>query len=71
MNRPHAIVAPNTAWMPSLWPIAIIGPTAANVTPCMSGRRTPNRQKPTDWMIVAMPATNRSALIRNARSSAE
>ena len=38
MNSPHAIVAPNTAWMPSLWPIAIIGPTAANVTPCMSGQ---------------------------------
>ena len=71
MNSPQAIVAPNTAWMPSAWPIAIIGPTAAKVTPCMSGSRTPNRQNPTDWMIVAMPATNRSALIRNARSCAE
>ena len=30
-------------------------------TPCISGSRTPNRQKPMDWMMVAMPATNRSA----------
>ncbi len=49
-------------------PIAIIGETAANVQPCISGSRTPNRQKPIDWMRVAIPATSRSALIRYARS---
>jgi hypothetical protein len=50
--------------MPWVTPMVIIGPTAANVTPCISGNRTPNRQNPTAWMIVAMPATNRSAMIR-------
>ena len=45
-------------------PIAIIGETAVNVTPCSSGSRTPTFQKPTDWMIEAMPQVNRSALIR-------
>ena len=72
MKRPHAIVAPKMSVMPPPSgdvPIAIIGPTAAKVTPCMSGRRTPNRQKPIDWTIVAMPATNRSALMRNAMSA--
>ena len=33
------------AVMPWLVPMVIIGPTAANVTPCISGSRTPNRQK--------------------------
>ena len=42
----------------------IIGATAVNVTPCSSGRRTPTFQKPTDWMIEAMPHVNRSAEIR-------
>jgi len=42
----------------------IIGDTAANVTPCSSGIRTPILQKPTDWMIDAMPQVKRSALIR-------
>ncbi len=45
-------------------PIAIMGVTAAKVQPCISGSRTPNRQKPMDWITVAMPATSRSALIR-------
>ena len=49
-------------------PIAIIGPTAAKVQPCIIGSRTPKRQKPTDWMMLAIPATKRSALIRNGRS---
>ena len=44
--------------------MAIIGETAVNVTPCSSGSRTPIFQKPTDWMIEAMPQVNRSALIR-------
>ena len=71
MNSPHAMVAPKTAVMSYVVPMVIIGPTAANVTPCMSGSRTPNRQNPRDWMIDATPATNRSALMRNARSCAE
>jgi hypothetical protein len=50
--------------MPWLAPMVIIGPTAANVTPCISGSRTPNRQKPTACTMVAMPATSRSAMIR-------
>ncbi len=44
--------------------MAIIGETAVNVTPCSSGSLTPTFQKPTDWMIEAMPQVNRSALIR-------
>ncbi len=44
--------------------MAIIGATAAKVQPCISGSRTPKRQKPIDWINVAMPATSRSALIR-------
>ena len=50
--------------MPYEVPMVIIGPTAAKVTPCISGSRTPNRQNPTACKIVAMPATNRSAMIR-------
>jgi hypothetical protein len=42
----------------------IIGETAAKVTPCSSGIRTPILQNPTDWMMEAMPQVNRSALIR-------
>ena len=56
------------AVMPYWLPIAIIGVTAAKVQPCISGSRTPKRQKPRDWIKVAMPATNRSALIRYGRS---
>src|SRR3954453_2246740 len=48
--------------------MAIIGETAAKVQPCISGSRTPKRQKPSDWIRVAMPATRRSALIRYGRS---
>ena len=59
------------AVIPWFLPMVIIGPTAANVTPCISGSRTPNRQNPTDWMIVAMPATNRSAMMRSTMSAAE
>ena len=44
--------------------IAIIGDTAVNVTPCSSGSLTPIFQKPTDWMIDAIPQVNRSALMR-------
>ena len=52
-------------------PIAIIGLTAVNVTPCSSGSRTPIFQKPTDWMIDAMPQVNRSALMRWTSSSVQ
>ena len=44
--------------------MAIIGETAVKVTPCSSGSLTPTFQKPTDWMIEAMPQVNRSALMR-------
>lgn len=47
----------------------IIGPTAANVTPCINGSRTPKRQNPTACTIVAIPATKRSAVIRCTISS--
>ena len=47
----------------------IIGLTAAKVTPCSSGSRTPIFQKPMVWMIEAMPQVNRSALIRYASCS--
>lgn len=49
---------------PAASPIAIIGETAVNVTPCSSGSRTPIRPIPTDCRIEAMPQVNRSALIR-------
>ena len=49
---------------PAARPMAIIGDTAVNVTPCSSGSRTPIFQKPTDWMIEAMPHVKRSALMR-------
>ena len=42
----------------------IIGDTAAKVTPCSRGNRTPIFQKPIVWMIDAIPQVNRSALIR-------
>ena len=51
--------------------MAIIGETAVKVTPCSSGSRTPTFQKPTDWMIDAMPQVNRSALIRWMSSRSE
>ena len=56
---------------PFALPMAIIGATAVNVTPCSSGSRTPTFQKPTDWMIEAMPHVNRSALMRWTSSSAD
>ena len=56
---------------PAASPIAIIGETAVNVTPCSSGSRTPIFQNPTDWMIEAIPQVNRSALIRWMSCSVE
>ena len=49
---------------PAAIPIAIMGDTAVNVTPCRSGSRTPTFQNPAAWMIEAIPQVNRSALIR-------
>jgi hypothetical protein len=43
-------------------PIAIIGATAVKVT-WISGNLTPTFQKPTDWIMEAMPHVKRSALI--------
>ena len=54
---------------PLALPMAIIGATAVNVTPCSSGSRTPTFQKPTAWISDAMPQVSRSALIRYTRSS--
>ena len=44
--------------------MATIGATAVVVTPWMIGSRTPTFQKPTDWISVAIPQVNRSALMR-------
>ncbi len=46
-----------------------MGLTAVKVTPWSSGSRTPTFQKPTDWMIEAIPQVNRSALMRWTSSS--
>src|SRR3954465_4972465 len=46
-----------------------IGPTAAKVTPIMTGRRMPTPAKPMHCNRVARPQANRSAEIRNATSS--
>ena len=43
-----------------------IGTTEAKVTPIMTGMRIPKNGMPIDWIRVAMPQQNRSALIRNA-----
>lgn len=73
---PAPITAPKSARAPispgvSL-AMATIGPTAAKVTPIITGSRTPSHAPaPIDWMIEAMPQTNRSAEIRNATSSGE
>ena len=72
--RPAAMIAPNSARAPSVpgvWPaMATIGPTAAKVTPIITGRRMPKYWvMPRLWIRVASPQTNRSAEIRKATSS--
>lgn len=54
---PAAMVEPKMSRMPrpGLVPIAIIGPTAANVQPMMTGRRIPKIHRPSVWISVAMP----------------
>ena len=76
---PAAMMAPKMARAASLLEapapscalaMATIGPTAAKVTPIMTGRRMPNHWvAPKDWISVTMPQTNRSAEIRKATSS--
>ena len=45
--RPAMMIAPNTSVMSLPCPAAAtIGPTAANVQPCMIGSRAPNFQTP-------------------------
>src|ERR1044072_7499189 len=46
-----------------------IGPTEANVTPIITGRRMPTPGKPMHCTSVASPQANKSALIRKATSS--
>ena len=67
------MIAPNSARAPSVpgvWPaMATIGPTAAKVTPIITGRRMPKYcVAPRLWMIDTIPQTKRSAEIRNATS---
>ena len=52
--------------MSGLPAIASIGATDAKVTPIITGRRMPTPGKPIDWIKVAMPQANRSALISTA-----
>ena len=67
VNRPDAMTAPRMVGRPvPALAMATIGPTAAKVTPIMTGRRMPNFQTPMLWISVAMPTANRSALIRKA-----
>ena len=67
-NRPAAITEPKMAVRPSagLPAIASIGETEAKVTPIITGSRMPTGPMPRDWMMVAMPQANRSALISSA-----
>ncbi len=55
--------------IPGVAAIDSIGPTAAKVTPIITGRRMPTPGHPADWIRVARPQANRSALTRNATSS--
>ncbi|MNN05159.1 hypothetical protein D3C81_1179120 [compost metagenome] len=70
-KNPAAMVAPKipcrpTPGMPAM---ATMLPTAAKLAPIITGMRIPTGPIPNDWMMVATPATSRSALIRNATSS--
>ena len=70
-KNPAAMVAPKipcrpTPGMPAM---ATMLPTAAKLAPIITGMRMPTGPIPKDWMMVATPATSRSALIRKATSS--
>ncbi len=71
VSKPPAITAPITAGRPRPGLVAItrIGGIALKATPCITGIRTPMRQKPADCRIVAIPQVKRSALIRTATAS--
>ena len=51
------------------WPIIIIGPTEANVTPWIRGIRPPTGPNPNVWINVATPHVNKSAVIKRIKSS--
>ncbi len=65
-NTPAPMVAPKMPGRPIIGSCAIatIGPTAAKLTPMMTGRRMPKIPRPRDWIRIAMPVTSRSQLIR-------
>src|SRR5215467_337280 len=79
VKRPAAIAAPKmvvrrTSGSPiaSSPAIASMGPTAAKVTPIITGSRMPKSGvTPTDWMMVTRPQVNRSALTRRATCCGE
>ena len=68
MIEPYMVARPVLGSAPggvAAAPIAISGETAVKVTPWMRGSLTPmKRPMPADWMMVAMPQVNRSALMR-------
>ena len=64
VDRPQPGTPPSSAR-----PMAIIGLTAAKVTPWSNGSRTPIFQNPIVWISDAIPQVNRSALMRNASRS--
>ena len=68
VTTPAAMTEPKMPSRPrsGLVAIATIGPTAAKVTPIITGRRMPKGPMPSDWISVAMPQANRSALTSSA-----
>ncbi len=73
-TRPAPMIAPKIARAPSTPGIALanatIGPTAAKVTPIITGSLMPNqRVTPSDWISVTMPQAKRSAEISSATCS--
>src|SRR5690606_2911907 len=65
LNNPARIHAPNMPVRPSsgFVPIAIMGVTAANDTPIITGKRIPNMPTPQAWIKVMRPQQSKSALI--------
>ncbi|GGC00349.1 hypothetical protein GCM10011572_22940 [Pseudoduganella buxea] len=67
-STPAPMPAPKMAWAPAApgtaLAMATIGPTAAKVTPIITGSLMPNHfDRPNDWIRVTMPQQNRSAEI--------
>jgi hypothetical protein len=74
LMMPAPMMAPKMARAPSgpgcALAIATIGPTAAKVTPIITGSLMPNqRVKPSDWISETRPQQNRSAEISMATCS--